>query len=213
MMFIGYRRSAVSTAAVVLTASLALHAQAADTSRPSDLRKGPYGSIGPAYASAPTKATVNGSSISDTQTGISIYLGAGVALNPHFRVGGEWNHVFVSDLFSAEVGDGQNGSIDFLSAAVTYYPSLTNEFWVKGNLGWSKLQVTGSFTGASTESGFAGGIGAGYDFRLGHSNYVLVPFVNYFTQFSASGLNGYLQNQGNGKVSMFQIGVGFGYHH
>lgn len=180
---------------------------------PSDMRKGPYGSAGAAYGSAPVSATILGDPYSDTQVGFSFYLAAGVAVNPHLRVGGEFDRTPVTDLFSPPVVKGQNGGINFFSVAVAYYPSLTNNLWFKANLGWAKLQTNSSNSGASSESGLAGGIGAGYDLRLGESEYVVIPFANYFTQFSASNLDGFLQGEGNAKVSLFQIGVGIGYHH
>jgi len=201
-------------AGVVLAVELLAAASIAAQRAPApDLRTGPYGSVGAGYGSAPVSATIDGDHFSDTQDGFTLYLAAGVALNPHLRIGGEWDHSLVTNLFSPAVADGQNGSIDFFSFAVAYYPSLTKNLWFKANLGWAKLQTSSSTSGASSESGVAGGIGAGYDLQIGKSDYVLIPFVNYLTQFSSSGLNGFLQNEGSGEVSLFQIGVGIGYHH
>ena len=203
-----YRHSAIGqcsrwrAGALVMSALLAIGTigaqAAADKAAPMpDLRAGFYASGGVAYGSGPVDVTVNSASTSETQTGISFYLAAGIALSPHWRVGGEWDVLLVSGLFSDEVSGPQNGTLNFLSAAVAYYPSLTKAFWVKGNLGWARLSVSSAYSGASSESGFGGGIGAGYDYRLGHTEYVLIPFVNYFTQFSHADLNGFLQGAGN----------------
>lgn len=208
-----WRAGALGMSALLAIGTIGAQAAADKAAPMPDLRAGFYASGGVAYGSGPVDVTVNSMPASETPTGISFYLAAGTALSPHWRVGGEWDVLLVSGLFSDELAGPQSGTLGFLSAAVAYYPSLTKAFWVKGNLGWARLGVSSSASGASSESGVGGGIGAGYDYRLGHSEYVLIPFVNYFTQFSHADLNGYLQGQGTGKISLFQVGVGLGYHH
>lgn len=203
-------------ALVVAALGATAAAQAGEAAKPAalpDLRTGFYAGAGAAWGSAPVSATVSSEPLSDTQQGFSFYVAAGTGLNAHWRAGAEWDLVIVTDLFSGSTASSQDGSISFFSAAIAYYPSLTSNFWVKGNLGWAKLSVSSFASGATSETGLAGGLGVGYDWRLGRSEYVLVPFANYFTQFSASGLNGFLQNDGSAKVSLFQVGVGLGYHH
>jgi hypothetical protein len=188
-----------------------LGAQSTDTTNA--LRHGFYGSIGVGYGMTRIGADLTGSVEWENASGATYYAAAGFAPNPHLRLGAEWNYIETNDAFSSYFGSGVSATTMFFSVSVTYYPSLKNNFWMKADVGLANLSGARGSLSAS-EEGLAGGIGVGYDWRIGQSNFVIIPFANYFLQFSPSEFDGVLQGtRDSGTARLLQIGVGAGYRH
>jgi hypothetical protein len=130
---------------------------------------------------------------SHQESGITAYLALGGTLSPQWRLGYE------SDAWT-ETKNSVTLTQGFYTAAVAFYPSPTNDFWLKGNVGYSLI----SCAGCASESGLAAGLGLGYDWHPTHKTFAIIPFANFLQQVSES----------NGdKWRLIMIGVGFGYKH
>ena len=73
-------------------------------------------------------------------------------------------------------------------AAITYYPSATSGFYLKGGLGAASASVSGSVTtgGATTtvtttSTGFGTTVGGGYEIQAG-SNFFIAPSADILFQ-------------------------------
>ena len=176
-------------------------------------RHGFYGSAGAGYGSARAGVDLNGTVTWETRSAITYYAAAGYTLTPRLRVGGEVSYFQVDNAIPSAFGPNVWATAIFWSAAVAYYPIAHRDLWVKLDLGYANL--IGARSGLSaTEGGFGGGIGVGYDWPIGHSPLVIIPFMNYFAQFAPGEFGGVLQGTGDtGKIALFQVGVGFGYRH
>ncbi len=80
----------------------------------------------------------------------------------------------------------------FYTAAATFYPSAKDNFFLKLNLGYVRASTAEHCCGegSTTEGGFAGGIGIGYDWAIGKGGFIVKPFANYLTQFSEATYSG-----------------------
>jgi len=177
-------------------------------------RKGFYGDIGANY-SAPNQSITNGSfTDKDTQGGIAYVLGLGWGLNDSWRVGLQVDYMKVTDVFKNDEGPGIDGTVMFYTVAGTWYPNPKKDIWVRLNLGYGSDKI--EFSGASsTASGFAGGIGVGYDWLLGKEKaFAVTPYISYMDLFKTGDFGGDLSGEGiTGKYAAFQIGVTLGYKH
>ena len=133
-------------------------------------------------------------------TDLSSYLRLGGYVTPSLFLAGESN---------GWLGNGDtftSSSIGALMAVAQWYPMVDQGLYVKAGLGFSYATIA---TDPST-SGFAGSIGAGYDWRIGR-NFALTPYINYLQQFGGS----YTYGSGGGdagldaNVHLFQFGLGF----
>lgn len=154
--------------------------------------------------------------------GISLGLGAGSAgfcndcdelasteLSGYLRLGGYLNpSVFLAAESNGWVSGGTTGydapTLGAIMAIVQWYPMAENGLYLKGGLGYSYASVTSDLS----TGGFAGSIGAGYDFRLAR-NFALTPYLNYLKQFG--GNYSYLGTDYglDANVHLFQFGLGF----
>ncbi len=154
--------------------------------------------------------------------GISLGLGAGSAnfcddcdelasteLSGYLRLGGYLN----PSLFLAAETNGWVGSSNAYDAptlgaimgVAQWYPMVDQGLYLKAGLGYSYSTV---YTYFST-SGFAGSIGAGYDFRLAR-NFALSPYVNYVSQFGGSyRYSDTGESVVDARLHLFQFGLGF----
>ena len=116
----------------------------------------------------------------------------------------------VSDVFSDDIGRGLDGTVTMYTAAVTFYPSATSNFWLRANVGYGMDEVSGG-GGSASGSGFGGGLGLGYDWMLGKSQKLaLAPYAQYM-DFTTGDFGGDFSGEGvSAKISMFQIGVRIG---
>jgi len=133
-------------------------------------------------------------------TQVSGYLRLGGYLTPSLFLAGETNGWFNGDIYNPD-----ETSLGAVMGVVQWYPMVDQGLYLKAGIGYSYATI---FTDLST-SGFAGSIGAGYDFRVAR-NFALTPYVNYLNQFGGS----YTYSGGGGsvadaKVHLFQFGLGF----
>jgi len=192
-------RSAPALLALLATLAVATTGQSQASS---PARKGFFVSGSLAYGTA--DLTGSGFSLnSEFKTGLAGYLGLGGTFSPHWRLS------FQIDAYT-KASQGSTLTMAFYSGAVSFYPSLGNNFWIKGSLGMANVSVDGG--GASTsESGFAGGLGIGFDWLPGHGKFAIIPYASYNAQLSGAEFD---QLPGFPvKGSLFQIGVGIGYKH
>ena len=142
---------------------------------------------------------------SDRENGLAGYLRFGATLNPHLRLGIE------SDGWAKTV-QGVDDQIGFVTADAYLYPSVSNNFWVKGGFGFAMTKesdATNEFKAVGT--GFAAGMG--YDWNVRGGNFAIVPYASYHRQVSGNlKLNG--SDTGvSPKTNIFQVGFGLGYRH
>ena len=181
-------------------------AQAAD-------RKGFYADVGVNYTIPNNELTESGSSVKDTKGIVGFVLGAGSGINQQWRLGGQIDYWKTSNIFESDVGSGVDGTVMFYTVAVTYYPSLTSNFWLRANLGYGQDKLSGQGESASA-GGFAGGLGLGWDWMVGKGGFCIAPYAAYMDLFSTGDFGGALSGEGiSGKVSAFQIGATLGYKH
>jgi outer membrane protein with beta-barrel domain len=188
-----YHRHAVLAAAMLLIASVSVaNAQGAADRRD---KEGFYGSIGWGYGSL--SVSCSGCSSNNTNS-LSGYLALGGTIKPSLRLGLEVDAWQKSE-------QGFTLDVAYYMASATIYPSVNNDFWVKVNAGYTNATGSGGGSSSSSNGGFAGGLGIGYDWRVAHGNFALIPYLNYAAQLSSSG--------GEGKANVLQIGIGIGYRH
>ena len=105
----------------------------------------------------------------------------------------------------------------YYMAAAAFYDAGIRGLWVKASLGYSTYHsVTPYFTpgGCSCSSTVAnntvaGGLGLGFDLHVARSPLIVVPFINYETQFKSSVIDPV--SGATGRSSLLAAGVGFGY--
>jgi hypothetical protein len=186
--------------AFTLVAALSTMSAAAQAPQSSQ-RHGFYIGGGFGYGSA--GMTCDGCT-ADRTNGMSGYLKLGGTLNPHLRLGVESNGWYKSE-------DGVDQTIGFFSGDAYWYPSVSNNFYLKGGVGYSRYKASGGGNSLET-NGVGAAFGAGYDFQVAQS-LAVTPFFNYLRQFSGqASFNGESLGQ-NGNANVFQFGVGIGYQH
>ncbi len=167
-------------------------------------RHGPYGGIGAAWA-AGRPATCTGCS-NVAPKGWTGYLEAGVTLDPRLRIGVEAIRADLS-LYS------QPMATSFYMATATYYPTASRALWIEGSAGYGSGRTATLYADTVAEtlaiittphSGFAMGLGIGYDVDAQASNIAFVPCLKLFDQFSSNGGRGPL---------LFMLGAGLAYRH
>jgi hypothetical protein len=165
-------------------------------------RKGMYvgGAIG--YGSA--GISCNGCS-SDRENGLAGYFRIGGTINPHLRLGIE------SDGWAKSL-HGVDEQIGFLTADAYLYPSVSNNFWIKGGFGFAMSKESDDVDELkATGTGVAAGIG--YDWSPRGGSFAIVPYASYHRQLSGNmKFNG--EDTGvSPKTNVFQVGFGIGYRH
>jgi len=176
-----------------------------------DTHHGFYASVGGGYGSQTTSFTFDGESDgTESFMETTWYAQAGWGLKPKWAFGVEANYLKGSCGFCS--GE-EHLTSTFYTAAATYYPWATDNFFLKLNLGYATSNEEISGEGSTTEGGFAGGIGFGYDWAIGKGGFIVKPFANYLTQFSEAAYSGSLGDGEKGRVQMLQVGVGLGFKH
>lgn len=133
-------------------------------------------------------------------TEASGYLRLGGYLTPSLFLAGESN-----GWYSGSTTAYDQNSLGAVMAVVQWYPMADQGLYLKGGFGYSYATI---YTDFST-SGFAGSIGAGYDWRIGR-NFALTPYINYLQQFGGSYTYGGGGDAGlDANVHLFQFGLGF----
>jgi hypothetical protein len=177
-------------------------------------RKGFYGDVAANYSAPSMEITDGSETLKDSKGGLGVAVGAGIGLkNNRWRLGVQFDWMKASDVFENDIGPGLDATTTFYTAAATYYPSATSDFWLRANLGYGQVSFSGSGVSASA-GGFAAGLGVGYDWLLGKGGFALTPYAEYMDLFSTGDFDGDFSGSGiTGKNGIFQIGVGIGYKH
>jgi hypothetical protein len=201
---------ALRVAAVFALSRFALRTQAQSTA-PGDpsasaalgrTRHGFFASLGFGYGSAQINCD---QCTSDRGSNVSGILRIGGTLSPHVRLGLESTGWY-------NTSDFVDSKIELLSAVLYYYPSISNNLWIKGGGGYAHTRVSDNFNELS-QDGAGITFGVGYDLPFGRSNFVLVPYAAYVKQVS-----GKIDFNGNhtdvsSNANIFQLGVGLGFRH
>lgn len=109
----------------------------------------------------------------ERETGGAGHLKLGGAVSPTLLIGGE------SIVWTKEEGGARITHAN-VGAFAQFYPSAANGFFLKGGVGFSRLEVSasgGGFSFSASESGLGLTAGLGYDFRLG-TNFSLSPYMS-----------------------------------
>ena len=190
--------SAVSAPAQAM--STQSHASTADGAP--TVRKGFFNSGGFGYGSAGIDC--DGCS-HNRESGPVAYIRLGGTINPHLRIGVESNGW-------AKTAYGVDEQIAFVTADLYVYPSVSNNFWLKGGVGLA----TGKESYNSDElkaTGVGVGGGIGYDWNVSGGNFVLVPFATYLRQLSGNIKLDGVDSGVSANTNLFEFGVGLGYRH
>jgi hypothetical protein len=204
------RKTTLFLAVTAFTAAAASNISAQSTPD----RHGFYADIGANYSAPSNELTDGTETIKDSKGGVGGVLGLGFGLkNNRWRLGLQVDYTKTSDVFENDIGPGLDATVTMYTAAVTFYPSATSNFWLRANLGYGMDDLSGSGVSASG-NGFAGGLGLGFDWMLGKSQKLaLAPYAQYM-YFTTGDFDGDFSGSGvTGKVGMFQIGVTVGYKH
>jgi hypothetical protein len=200
MCVIAFSASATIAGAQSMSAKSTSAAAAPDGSP--TIRKGFFVSAGAGYGSAGIDCD---GCTSDRENGVAGYFRIGGTINPHLRLGIE------SDGWAKTV-QGIDEQVGFLTADLYVYPSVSNNFWIKGGFGLALAKESDSQDELkATGAGVAGGIG--YDWNVSGGNFVIVPYATYLRQLSGNiKLNG--SDSGvSANANLFQFGIGLGYRH
>lgn len=152
---------------------LVAHAPVCLAQHPQD-RHGFWLSISPGYGwtsvSCNSGAALSGCGVSGEHAVTGI-LRAGGTVSSHFLVGVEANSIQVGShdpaIFIPESGrlfGSPDVSFTTLTGIVVYYPVVSSGFFLRGGAGLSRVEID---SGADvSKDGWAGLLGAGYDFRI-----------------------------------------------
>jgi hypothetical protein len=184
------RRSIRWTAAAII-AALSTSSLAAQGGGSHANRQGFYASIGVGEGWESVSCT---GCTSTSESAVSGYLAFGGTLSPQWRLG------FEANAWRKSLG-GTTLTQEFYSAALALYPSKTVDFWIKADVGYATISASG---GGGSESGFAAGVGIGYDWHPGSGALAIIPYANFLQQVVA--------DKGD-KWRLIQLGVGIGYKH
>lgn len=165
-------------------------------------RKGFFVSGGLGYGSAGLDCD---GCTSDRENGLSGYFRIGGTIDPHVRLGFESNGWVKST-------NGVDTQIAFWTGDIYIYPSVSNNFWLKGGVGLATAKASDD-TQDLKSNGVAVSAGVGYDWAVNHGNFVIVPFAGYLRQLSGKvKFNG--EDTGvSANADLFQVGIGLGYRH
>src|SRR5216684_1441934 len=109
------------------------------------------------------------------------YVRGGWNLNPQTRIGIEYDIWMKKQAIETRVEGTVN--LSNVSGTVSYYPSPTANFFVKGgagaSLGGTEFNVQGSKISADPGKGFGVIVGAGYDLRVGR-RWSVTPAVDFW---------------------------------
>jgi hypothetical protein len=201
------RRLLLIAAAVIGTAFVASTASAQV-----DTHHGFYASVGGGYGSQTTSLTFDGESDgSASSMETTWYAGIGLGVKPHWAFGVEYDYMKAGCGFC---GGGTHFTNSFYTAAVTYYPAATDNFFLKLNLGYATGAINEDCCGNSSQSGFAAGLGFGYDWVVGKGGFIVKPFANYLAQVSSTAYPSSSDFDGDkGRMQILQVGVALGYKH
>jgi hypothetical protein len=198
----------IAVAAFTAVAASNLSAQSAPD------RRGFYGDVAANYSIPNNELTDGTVTIKDTQGGLGVAVGAGFGLkNNRWLLGAQFDWMKTSDAFQDDFGPGADATLMFYTAAITFYPGATSNFWLRANLGYGTEKISGSGFTASG-GGFAGGLAVGWDWMLGKGGFAVVPYLSYMDLFSTGDFDGDFAGEGiTAKDGIFQVGVALGYKH
>jgi len=169
---------------------------------PAEHRSGWWGAFGPAYGLAGLSCT--GCDYSN-KSGFGGNIALGGTIHPHWRLGADGSGWYKSE-------SGTTVWTGVLALAAFYYPSLTNEFWIKAGPGVGYTRLSGGEGGTVSSTGFGYTVGAGYDILTGGKDIALTPFVAWVQQVSGNAdVNGASSEKLTGHI--LQIGLDIGYKH
>ena len=125
------------------------------------------------------------------------------ALSGYLKLGGSLNESVLLGVESSGWVDEEAGatlSFGNLSGIVQFYPSTTNNFYLKAGAGLARIDLDLGIGGSGAEAGLGLVAGAGIDIPLG-SHFALTPYANF--------------NYGNIEdvgINVFQFGAGVSWY-
>ena len=194
--------SASASIAEAQTAARMSNTAAAVPATAPSTRQGLY--VGGALGYGSAGISCNGCS-TDRENGLAGYFRIGGTVNPHLRLGIE------SDGWAKTI-QGVDEQIGFLTADAYVYPSVSNNFWIKGGFGFAMSKESNN-TDELKAVGTGVAAGVGYDWNVGGGSFAIVPYASYHRQLSGNmKLNG-TDSGVSPNTNIFQLGFGIGYRH
>jgi hypothetical protein len=141
----------------------------------------------------------------DRKSGPVAYVRVGGPANPHLRLGIE-SDGWTTTTFAVD------DKIAFVTADLYLYPSITSNFWVKGGFGLAAGKET-DLGHEVKATGAALAAGIGYDWNVGHGNFVIGQFATYLRQLSGNVKIDGADTGVSASTNLIEIGIGFGYRH
>ena len=165
-------------ASIVVLATVFMASTATAQSGP---REGFYAGLGAGWGSYNLSAS--GYSLSSTYKSNWTYMvEAGFSPSKKFRIGFEGDYYTKSS-------SGAKLENWFYMGEGTYYPSLGNNFYLKGGLGWANTKGGGG-GGSASQGGFAINLGLGVDILPAKNAFALNIYTNYLTQLEGGAFTG-----------------------
>lgn len=161
-----------------------------------------FASIGLAYGSAGLNCGGCSPSRESSLTGI---LRLGFTVSPHVGLG-------VESTGWAKTKYGIHEKISLISGVLYYYPSTSNNFWIKGGAGYSEASEDDD-TNQFKQDGTGITFGVGYDMPVAQHNFAFVPYAAYVRQLSGKIKYNGTETGVSSHADIYQFGVSLGFRH
>ena len=199
-------RSIISISVFTMIASAtSISAQASSTpsnNAATPTRHGFFISAGLGYGSAGLKCD---GCTTDRENGLSGYFRLGGTINPNLRLGVESNGW-------AKTVNGVDEQIGFVSGMLYVYPIATNNFWIKGGIGFAAAKESDNADEIKS-SGVGVSAGIGYDWEVSRGGFVISPYAGYLRQLSGKVTLDGSDTGVSATADLFQVGIGLGFRH
>jgi hypothetical protein len=190
-------------ALAALTATAPLHAQRSE---------GITASIGLAYGRLSTSLTDNADDhVSGAEGAASGSILLGWSFNAQWRAALQYDQVDATNFLVSQLGAGTDVVLTFYTASLSFYPGARSNFWIRANAGLGRMKINRP-TGNGSAQGFAAGLGLGYDWRLGKTPFVAVPYASYLSLLDTGDFGGgFTGSATHGRAGLLEVGVALGF--
>ncbi len=141
----------------------------------------------------------------DRESSVTGILRIGGTVSPYVRLG-------VETTGWTKTQYGVKEYIGLVSGVIYYYPSISNDFWIKGGAGYSQASEANGIDRLE-QDGAGITLGVGYDLPIAHSNFVIVPFAASLRQVSGTIEYNGSDTGVSSNADISQVGASVGFRH